>query len=80
MRICPVCNAFETINNQCSNCDEFMVDEGKLSDFFDDYSPYMEIEIMRREDGFPNNFKEAQCVHLLQCPKCGRQETVMIQE
>lgn len=57
-----------------------MVDEGKLSDFFDDYSPYMEIELMRLEDGFPTNFKEGQCVHLLQCPECGRQETFTIQE
>lgn len=57
-----------------------MIDEGKLSDFFDDYSPYMEIDLLRLEDGYPQNFHQSQCVHLLQCPACGRQETFFIRE
>lgn len=57
-----------------------MIDEGKLSDFFDDYSPYMEIDLLRLEDGYPQNFQQSQCVHLLQCLACGRQETYFIRE
>ncbi|MDL0421125.1 hypothetical protein P5F75_15210 [Caldifermentibacillus hisashii] len=80
MSICPVCNGFDSVIVPCRICTINMIDEGKLSDFFDDYSPYMEIDLLRLEDGYPQNFHQSQCVHLLQCPACGRQETYFIRE
>ena len=53
MAICPICNGLETIEFQCERCSQKMEDLGKISDYFDDYSPYMEIDWMRLEDGFP---------------------------
>lgn len=80
MSICPVCNGFSNINAICSYCGNKLIDEGRMSDYFDDYSPYMEIDLMRVEDGYSQNYQYGQCYHLLQCPSCGRQETYVVQE
>lgn len=80
MGICPLCNGFEEIHFQCPHCCSQMADEGKLMDFFDDYSPYMPIDQMKLEDGFPANKKNEQCVHLFQCPNCGFSRIQFIQE
>jgi len=80
MSICPLCNGYGELQVSCPNCSINMVDQGKISDYFDDYSPYMDIDLMRLEDGIPLNYENSQCVHLLSCPNCHKEETYFVQE
>ncbi|WP_062352365.1 hypothetical protein [Bacillus kwashiorkori] len=80
MGICPFCNGLQTEKVFCSNCSRAMEDLGKISDYFDDYSPYMETELLRLEDGYSNNFLNNECVHLFHCYQCGNEQTKRIKE
>lgn len=80
MSICPICNGYGSVTVSCPKCSQIMDDQGKISDYFDDYSPYMEIDLMKLEDGFPTNYSESQCVHLYKCPNCGEEQAQFIQE
>ncbi|MCU9595340.1 hypothetical protein OEV82_12900 [Caldibacillus thermolactis] len=80
MAICPLCNGFTTVQETCNECSINMDDQGKISDYYDDYSPYMDIDLMKLEDGYGSNFENQQCVHLLQCPSCGQEQVYFVQE
>lgn len=77
LNICPLCNGLEEIRIYCPSCQTVMTDEGKLSDFFDDYSPYMDIELLQLVDGFPAGNRE-RCIHLFRCPACMKEQPVII--
>ncbi|WP_246234435.1 hypothetical protein [Bacillus aquiflavi] len=47
-----------------------MNDKGRIADFYDDYSPYMEIDQLKMEDGFPTSFSNETCPHLYHCSSC----------
>ena len=64
----------------CTHCGEQMVDSGRLIDFFDDYSPYMEIDLMKMEDGFPDSNSGQKCPHLYTCPSCHNDDVIFIKE
>ena len=64
MGICPLCNGLTELSLVCPNCSHFMQDQGRLADFFDDYSPYMPIDLMKLEDGFPDNFRKTGSVRI----------------
>jgi hypothetical protein len=49
-------------------------------DFYDDYSPYMEIDLMKMEDGYPDTNSGGNCPHLYQCPSCQKDEVIFIKE
>jgi hypothetical protein len=59
-KVCPTCNAINNMSFPCISCDGRMVDKGRISDYFDDYSADMPIE---NEEGY--------CTHVYQCSKCG---------
>lgn len=80
MGICPNCNGFEIVRFQCPSCGAMMDDSGRIMDFYDDYSPYMEIDDLKLEDGYSNTFSQNQCPHLMSCLQCGRSEVKFIQE
>ncbi|GIN62821.1 hypothetical protein J27TS8_28140 [Robertmurraya siralis] len=80
MGICPLCNGFQSVEQKCNICGTALVDAGKVMDFYDDYSPYMPIDLLKLEDGYSNDYKSEQCPHLLQCPQCGIDKVVFIQE
>jgi hypothetical protein len=80
MNICPVCNGFSDIQSDCSKCGQPLHDEGRVMDFYDDYSAYMPIDMMKMEDGFPSDFKNKECPHLLKCSICGQDEIIFIKE
>ncbi|MCM3706310.1 MULTISPECIES: hypothetical protein [Cytobacillus] len=80
MAICPVCNGFEKIAAACSSCGSRMEDSGRVMDFYDDYSAYMPIDQMKMEDGYPLDYKEEECPHLLKCPSCGSDSVKFIKE
>ncbi len=80
MYLCPLCNGFEQKTIQCSNCQTIMEDKGKVTDYFDDYSAYMDIDIMKMYDGHATSLEEHLCLHYFYCPACQNQETNTIQE
>jgi len=80
MGICPICNGFEQYVTQCQNCGSKMENKGREAEYYDDYSPYMPIDEMKLEDGYPNNFQNGECPHLFVCPNCGQDQVMMIKE
>lgn len=80
MGICPLCNGFEEIKLLCPVCQGLLEDRGRYMDFFDDYSPYMPIDQMKLEDGFPTDLKNGECPHFLACSNCSHKEIRMIKE
>ena len=80
MAICPICNGFEKIIEKCPSCGKNIEDMGRLMDFYDDYSAYMPIDQMKMEDGYPSDYRENKCPHLLSCPNCGWEGVKFIEE
>lgn len=80
MALCPVCNGLENIEQQCTTCQSHLDDQGRYIDYFDDYSAYMPIELMKMIDGIPNDHQQSLCPHLVRCPFCNKDEVVMIHE
>ncbi|TKC18125.1 hypothetical protein [Robertmurraya kyonggiensis] len=80
MGICPICNGFQELQKECQSCGTSLEDSGRVMDYYDDYSPYMPIDLMKLEDGYPNDYEKHQCPHLLKCPQCGYDEIVFIEE
>ncbi|MED4206036.1 hypothetical protein [Neobacillus mesonae] len=80
MSICPVCNGLRDVSLICSNCGEPMLESGRLMDYYDDYSPYMEIDLMKLEDGYPDTYAGHKCPHLYRCPRCQQDDVIFIKE
>lgn len=57
-----------------------MDDGGRLMDFFDDYSPYLEIDGMKKSDGILDDLKYHQCPHVFVCITCGERVTRLVEE
>jgi len=71
MSICPLCNGLDEIMFVCPHCRHVIKDNGKVTDYLDDYSAYMDIEMMKLFDGVLNSLELHQCVHLFYCENCG---------
>lgn len=80
MSECPVCNGFREAYLLCSNCGEPMMESGRLMDFYDDYSPYMEIDLMKMEDGYPSTNSGQKCPHVYRCPACNQEDIFFVKE
>ncbi|MEH7112559.1 hypothetical protein V7124_09305 [Neobacillus niacini] len=80
MSICPICNGLREVFFLCTHCGVQMQDSGRLMDFYDDYSPYMEIDLMKMEDGYPDTHSGKKCPHLFTCPSCQKDEVIFIKE
>lgn len=80
MAICPICNGFENIQANCSACGNDTFDQGRIMDFYDDYSAYMPIDLMKLENGYRADYENKECPHLLKCPVCGNNEVTFIKE
>lgn len=78
-RICPVCNGLRSLQMACPNCGVIMDDGGKLEDFFDDYSPYLEMRWNREVNGYPD-LAAHRCLHYAQCPECHSEEIIGVEE
>ncbi|NLC51389.1 MAG: hypothetical protein GX764_03670 [Firmicutes bacterium] len=63
MRICPLCNGLTEITYKCPRCNVPLKDNGRIEDFLDDYSPYLQQDL-------PNGYAGSTCTHLLYCPHC----------
>ncbi|KXG77215.1 hypothetical protein [Thermotalea metallivorans] len=65
-QVCPICNAMAVYLLKCPVCGNQMENIGALQEFFDDYSPYLPMDITQRIDDAPHS----QCVHLFYCKTC----------
>lgn len=79
MSTCPICNGLATLKTSCPICQEIVEDQGRVSDFFSDYSPYQAIDLCKRSDGYIDQ-KIHTCPHQIYCPHCGYTDVEMVYE
>ncbi|MDQ0232339.1 hypothetical protein [Metabacillus malikii] len=80
MDLCPLCNGFESSMIQCPNCQTMMEDKGKITDYLDDYSAYMDIDMMKLFDGNLTSLEDHTCSHYFYCTSCQHEEVNSIKE
>ncbi|MBM7551118.1 hypothetical protein [Thalassobacillus pellis] len=80
MKVCSYCNGLKHLEQQCPACKNLMDDQGKLVDYLDDYSPYLDVGITKMVDGDRQSVKSDHCIHVLRCKSCDRDEVVVIEE
>lgn len=80
MSLCPLCNGLRKIHLGCPKCSDNLEDKGKYMDYADEYSAYMDIDTLKQNDGYPDSLQKGQCAHIMNCPKCGHDEVILVQE
>lgn len=81
MSVCPLCNQLTNqVEVMCDHCQGSMADMGRVIDYFDDYSAYMEIDGMKLLDGYQADHKQQQCPHVFFCKNCGKDQVALIDE
>ncbi|WP_156288668.1 hypothetical protein [Oceanobacillus salinisoli] len=80
MDFCPLCNGVETAAVECPNCQATLEDQGKITDYFDDYSAYMDIDMMKMFDGNRKSLEDHECLHYFYCTNCQHEETRTISD
>ncbi|WP_085992951.1 hypothetical protein [Oceanobacillus senegalensis] len=75
MDLCPLCNGIEMVMISCPNCQSNMDDHGKVMDYFDDYSAYLDIDMVKMVDGDTKSLENHQCLHYFYCTNCQHEET-----
>ncbi|CAM4189613.1 hypothetical protein [Bacillus manliponensis] len=78
MAICPFCNGLQQEQHTCANCMNTLQDYGKVVDYIDDYSAYMDQELLTAVDGLTVNNSQRYCMHVMYCGACGQQTEVAI--
>lgn len=73
-QICPLCNGLEEYEIKCEECDDKMIDKGRIAEYYDNYSSYLEMSITEQIDGASNN----KCVHLFSCINCNNDKRISI--
>ncbi|WP_281976132.1 hypothetical protein [Halobacillus litoralis] len=71
MQECGLCNGWAESERHCPRCNGMMIDQGRVTDFFDDYSPYLDQKYTDLVDGELYSSVAEQCVHLFVCEDCG---------
>ncbi|ACV64088.1 conserved hypothetical protein [Desulfofarcimen acetoxidans DSM 771] len=67
--VCKLCNGMTEISKNCHHCCSKMEDGGKLSDYYDSYSPYESRDTILGSG--MSELENGQCLHLFVCPNCG---------
>lgn len=72
--VCPVCNALTKYLCKCERCNGVMKDKGPITDYLDEYSPYLPISLTA------NVYSDGQqmCTHLFYCTHCDYDKEVKI--
>lgn len=73
-QICPLCNGLKQYEVECEKCKEKMTHRGRIADYYDNYSSYLEMSITELIDGVQSN----KCVHLFACPCCNHDKRIVI--
>lgn len=76
---CPVCNGLRQADASCTRCGNTMEDTGRLENYFADYSPYREIDDLRKTNGYLD-LETGHCIHVFFCHECKHEATVGIPE
>ncbi|MDX8363350.1 hypothetical protein [Cytobacillus sp. IB215316] len=80
MFMCPLCNGLGNFSVNCPVCGEGSEDRGRVMDYYDDYSPYMEIDHLKRNDGYGTTLSNHECPHILFCATCQHEFVSLIKE
>lgn len=80
MSMCPLCNGMTSIKSNCTTCHNLMSDKGRLLDYFDDYSAYLDIDGMKLFDGIESDQRDHKCPHVFNCTNCHTKKMILIQE
>lgn len=78
--ICPLCNQLSSINFNCPYCGHPLTDQGKVSDYFDDYSPYEEINVTKLIASSHPLQQSGECLHMFTCSACCNYRVLAIKE
>ncbi len=78
MAICPFCNALESQTYSCRVCTNVLQDYGKVVDYTDAYSAYMDQDLLTAVDGLTRENSEQYCVHVFYCGTCGTQTELTV--
>lgn len=73
MAMCPLCNGLESQIYTCHTCMSILQDCGKTVDYLDNYSAYLDQDILMKVDGLMSNQSHQYCVHIFYCAACGEQ-------
>lgn len=78
MRICPKCNGLSYETYICQGCYSIMQDHGRMVDYYDKYSPYLDENITNKVDGLTAQENEKECLHLFYCGQCEKEQYVSV--
>ncbi|PED72338.1 hypothetical protein CN680_07790 [Bacillus pseudomycoides] len=78
MGICPLCNALEAQVYSCQSCLNVLQDYGKVVDYTDAYSAYMDQDLLIEVDGLTGEDSQQYCVHVFYCGTCGTQTELTV--
>lgn len=78
-QICPLCNGLQEIDRRCPKCGKEMLDGGRLQDFYEPYSPYLDDNLLSPPKLALDN-SLGLCMHLIYCPRCGEDQRIIIKE
>ena len=73
MNICSLCNGIANYCIHCPSCSGPLEDQGRLYDYYDEYSAYMDIDLSKMEDGQKNSSSKPVCMHMFICTECNQQ-------
>ncbi|WP_455675150.1 hypothetical protein [Pradoshia sp.] len=77
---CPLCNGLCAMKEPCTLCGTLLSDMGRVMDYEDDYSAYLDIAIQKQNDGDVKSAEKGLCYHLFFCKECGSDMTAAIEE
>ncbi|UCZ54289.1 hypothetical protein LGQ02_05870 [Bacillus shivajii] len=78
--MCPVCNGYTELKVNCSNCYARLTDKGRMAEYYDDYSAYESIDLMKLENGIKDDYRSNKCAHYLFCEQCEQTTTYLVAE
>ena len=77
---CPLCNGLCVMDEPCSACGSQLSDMGRVMDYYDDYSAYLDIATQKQNDGDVRSTENGTCYHLFFCKECGKEMRAGIEE
>ncbi|WP_096188190.1 hypothetical protein [Evansella halocellulosilytica] len=80
LTICPLCNGFESLHIKCEKCNSQLLDQGRMADYYDDYSAYEPINLIKLENGISHDYRLNKCAHFVFCSTCQQASILLVSE
>lgn len=77
---CPLCNGLCMMAEVCKSCGTLLSDMGRVTDYDDEYSAYLDIATQKQNDGDRQSIENGICYHLFFCMGCGMDMRAAIEE